>query len=224
MDKFCRECGAQLEADMKFCANCGVAVEANRHKEADGNNPYSRQQLIHKRPDYVAVSDNEEPGCAYEDSLEAEAAACEPESQLKHIPAVYNFFEKFSIGRWLNHTVYVTDGRINRWAYFKNSLLLALLNFVVIGAGMLVFCIQPTMLASDIVTIVSVVALILFAIFLIPGSYMLGIRRLHDLNRAGWLVLLFFLPYVNISLAIYLLFFKGTDGANQYGEDPLAEL
>jgi len=58
-------------------------------------------------------------------------------------------------------------------------------------------------------------------IFYMVGSYMLIIRRLHDLNKSGWFCLIALVPYINILFSIYVLFFKGTDGPNQYGEDPL---
>ncbi|WP_250461690.1 DUF805 domain-containing protein [Microbulbifer litoralis] len=47
----------------------------------------------------------------------------------------------------------------------------------------------------------------------------LYVRRLHDLNQSGIWVLLLVLPLVNLGLLIYLLFFRGTDGANQYGPE-----
>lgn len=46
------------------------------------------------------------------------------------------------------------------------------------------------------------------------------IKRLHDLNQSGWLWLLGLIPIVNFFFGIYLLFGKGTDGANDYGEPP----
>ena len=54
----------------------------------------------------------------------------------------------------------------------------------------------------------------------VPG-FMIVIRRLHDLDRPGWWCIGAIIPIVNFVLAIYLLFFKGTDGSNQYGPDPL---
>ncbi|MCW8125469.1 DUF805 domain-containing protein [Microbulbifer halophilus] len=47
----------------------------------------------------------------------------------------------------------------------------------------------------------------------------LYVRRLHDLDQPGIWVLLLVLPLVNLGLMIYLLFFRGTDGANQYGPE-----
>ena len=59
-------------------------------------------------------------------------------------------------------------------------------------------------------------------------SIMLSIRRFHDLNQTGWLVLAFFIfgnmAYLGlfVSLANFIWFsFPGTDGPNQYGPDPL---
>ena len=50
------------------------------------------------------------------------------------------------------------------------------------------------------------------------------IKRLHDLNKSGWLYLIAIIPYINLLFFIYVSFFKGTDGENEYGADPLADL
>lgn len=47
------------------------------------------------------------------------------------------------------------------------------------------------------------------------------IKRLHDLDRPGWHGLLFLIPLYNLYLSCVLLFVKGTEGANQFGADPL---
>ncbi len=49
------------------------------------------------------------------------------------------------------------------------------------------------------------------------------VKRLHDLDRPGshyWLLLI---PIYNIYFGLLILFKKGTEGANKYGPDPLAE-
>jgi uncharacterized membrane protein YhaH (DUF805 family) len=53
-------------------------------------------------------------------------------------------------------------------------------------------------------------------------SVMFAKRRLNDLNRSGWWMLLFLVPVVNLLMVIYLLFFPGTDGANNFGPAPIA--
>jgi uncharacterized membrane protein YhaH (DUF805 family) len=53
-------------------------------------------------------------------------------------------------------------------------------------------------------------------------SVMFAKRRLNDLNRSGWWCLLFIVPIANLLLALYMLFFKGTDGDNNWGPAPTA--
>ena len=54
------------------------------------------------------------------------------------------------------------------------------------------------------------------------ASYTLAIRRLHDLEMTGWLVLVFLIPYINFLFALVLFFAPGTFGSNRYGQDPIA--
>lgn len=48
-------------------------------------------------------------------------------------------------------------------------------------------------------------------------SFILMIQRLHDLNKTGWMSLLCLIPFANIYLLVILIFFKGTEGRNNYG-------
>lgn len=79
---------------------------------------------------------------------------------------------------------------------------------------------------------------------MMPAYFCLMVRRLHDLNKgeaiAYWLtavscanilgldlgqredsILESILQLINLGFTIYLLFFRGTKGNNQYGSDPL---
>lgn len=47
-------------------------------------------------------------------------------------------------------------------------------------------------------------------------------RRLNDLGKSGWLGALMLLPIVNLFLWIYIQFFPGDKGPNQYGPAPVA--
>lgn len=47
-----------------------------------------------------------------------------------------------------------------------------------------------------------------------------GVKRLHDVNKSGWLILLAFIPIINFILGLYMLFADGTVGPNLYGNDP----
>ncbi len=43
------------------------------------------------------------------------------------------------------------------------------------------------------------------------------IRRLHDLNKSGWLCLVFLIPLVGTIFSIYVMAAQGTEGENNYG-------
>jgi len=61
-----------------------------------------------------------------------------------------------------------------------------------------------------------------FVIFLVGLVFAIIflIRRLHDLNWSGWLSVLTVVPLANLVIAIPCLFFRGTDGVNNYGPPP----
>lgn len=54
---------------------------------------------------------------------------------------------------------------------------------------------------------------------LIPGLAV-NVRRLHDINRSGWWVLLSFVPIVGGIVLLIWACTEGTHGTNDYGEDP----
>ena len=66
---------------------------------------------------------------------------------------------------------------------------------------------------------------ILYLPFLLAAVYVtvaLGIKRCHDRGRTGYFLLLNFVPIVALWPFVELVFFKGTEGPNEYGPDPLA--
>ena len=105
------------------------------------------------------------------------------------------------------------DNRLNRKRYLFRGLAL--------GAAISVITKLITMIAVSMnSSAIAMLGTIISFVAVIP-SFMLMIRRLHDLNRPAWWCIGVFVPLVNLVLGIYLLFFKGTEGPNDYGPDPL---
>ena len=102
------------------------------------------------------------------------------------------------------------DGRIGRWMYFK------LFSF-----SYLMMTIFILIMVNIFNNMFGAILLLIFTISYVWLSFALIIKRLHDVNKSGWLSLLSFIPLINLFLGLYLLFVKGTMGANQYGEDLL---
>ena len=48
-------------------------------------------------------------------------------------------------------------------------------------------------------------------------------RRLHDIDKSAWFLLLTLIPIVGAIILIILFCKKGTDGLNRFGNDPLSE-
>ncbi len=109
-------------------------------------------------------------------------------------------------------------GRIRYLAYLGGIYLifagLVALMFAVMGVGM-------SGGNSDALGGIAILLLVVVYIVMFVAVVTLGVRRLHDLDKSGWLWLLFLLPIVNIGMSIYILFFPGSDGANRFGPKPL---
>lgn len=67
----------------------------------------------------------------------------------------------------------------------------------------------------------SVLLLILSLGLLLP-TLAVAVRRLHDLDRTGWWILISFVPIVGTIVLLVWFCTKGTDGSNRFGADPLA--
>lgn len=63
--------------------------------------------------------------------------------------------------------------------------------------------------------------LILALALLIPGLAV-QVRRFHDQNLSGWMVLINLIPYLGGLVVLVFMCLPGTVGANKYGPDPLA--
>ncbi len=104
---------------------------------------------------------------------------------------------------------FTIQGRISRfeyWIYFQLPIFVLSVLFSVLGS-----------LADSLAAISGILTLVLF----IP-SIVAGIRRFHDRNKSGWWMLIAFIPLVGaIWLLVELGFLKGTDGANNFGSDPV---
>lgn len=101
------------------------------------------------------------------------------------------------------------SSRINRLRYWAHSMLFtfaALGVFIVIG-----------LIAALVSTTLGIVLGVIAYIAILAFSFILIIQRLHDLNKTGWLSLLALVPLANLYLLVLVIFFKGTEGRNNYG-------
>lgn len=113
--------------------------------------------------------------------------------------------------------IFTFNGRIGRMRYLAYG----------IGVNLLLMLVMVPLVSATAFmggdpgsSMIGIVGIGLFYVVTIVISVMFAKRRLNDLNRSGWWFLLFIIPLVNLLLAIYLIFFPGTDGSNNFGPAP----
>ena len=110
------------------------------------------------------------------------------------------------------------DGRSTRTEYFAFSLLnfcVYLFLFILLFSGIDYGSTQVSGF-----TFIGLMMMLLYALGTFIPSMAVTVRRLHDQNKTGWLVLLSFIPYIGGLILLILMFLPGDDGQNQYGPNP----
>ena len=100
----------------------------------------------------------------------------------------------------------VFDGRARRkeyWMFF-------LLYFIVIVIANVIDVFALTM---------GIINLIVSLGLFIP-SLAVGVRRLHDIDRSGWWMLIVLIPLIGAIVLLVFFCKDGTNGSNRFGEDP----
>lgn len=64
----------------------------------------------------------------------------------------------------------------------------------------------------------------IFGLATILPSIAVAVRRLHDIDRTGWWLLIDFIPLIGWIVLIVWFCTAGTPGSNRFGSDPLAGL
>ena len=123
------------------------------------------------------------------------------------------------------------EGRINRKPFWLSLLALVIIEWIVVIVLGLVFGtsmmggLDPNM-APDEAAALAMKAMIpiwiVLLLFLYP-SLAVYTKRWHDRGKSGWWTLIGLVPIIGgIWLLVELGFLRGTEGPNQYGNDPLA--
>lgn len=113
--------------------------------------------------------------------------------------------------------IYTTEGRLNRLRYFKYYIMLVIVSTIIAFiAGFI-----GGFISGDANSVLVTVPTGIISLATGIGGIMLGIRRLHDLDKSGWFMLVTLIPFVNLIFLLYLWFMPGTVGYNRFGADPL---
>ncbi len=60
----------------------------------------------------------------------------------------------------------------------------------------------------------------LYLLAIIIPSIAVGVRRLHDIGKSGWMMLISFIPLIGVIWLLVLFVTDGNPGENEYGPNP----
>jgi uncharacterized membrane protein YhaH (DUF805 family) len=116
------------------------------------------------------------------------------------------------------------SGRSRRLEYWLFSLfvLFFLVGTALIGgmAGVMTADNGIESSGSGIFPAFSFLAIIIGFFALLIPMIAVTVRRLHDQDKSGWFILVYFVPYVGGLILMVLMFIDGTAGPNRFGPDP----
>ena len=61
----------------------------------------------------------------------------------------------------------------------------------------------------------------IWGLAIVVPSIGVGVRRLHDLDKSGWWLLLSCIPVIGFIILVFWFIQQGTAGQNRFGADPL---
>ena len=108
------------------------------------------------------------------------------------------------------------SGRSRRMEFWMFQLFMLIVYAVIIfvGGGLSSFDESGAGLGT------SGILLIVFWLASIIPAIAVQVRRFHDQDKSGLLVLLNFVPFIGSLIVLVMMFLDGTPGPNQYGPDP----
>lgn len=195
---YCNNCGNQINPGTKFCPFCGAEQQQNPQQINQQPQQYSNQ--VNDKASFSPQTSV--PQYVFYEANNGTYPGTRPPASVSFGEAIRLFFKR-----------YVDfSGRSTRSEYWYPVLL-----NVLIGVGISVL---SALLGPDnpVFGLISLVYSLYALAVLIPGIAC-TMRRLHDINRSGWYILLTFIPLVG---AIILLYFEcqPSAGDNQYGPAP----
>jgi len=106
------------------------------------------------------------------------------------------------------------EGRMNRAKYWLYIIAVTILAAVLFAIASGISIILPK---------IGIALMLIVAIASLWISFSIQIKRWHDLDKSGWMILLNIIPILNIVAFVVTGFFKGTTGSNRFGDDLLEE-
>jgi uncharacterized membrane protein YhaH (DUF805 family) len=196
---FCQNCGTEINKGANFCPNCGKAAGA-----AGGPAGGKTEKQTAAEPSAGGT----DGGIAAKMESFSQALAERKKNvgnggiEFFVIELLENFLavlKKFK----------VVEGRANRKEFWMFAL-----------AGFIISVVLSMLATIPILGVIFRIASFAFGLITIIPSIAVRVRRLHDTNKSGKLMLLLLIPLVGWIIVIVFYVKEGTPGENKYGPQP----
>ncbi|OCG41442.1 aminopeptidase [Gilliamella sp. Fer2-1] len=107
------------------------------------------------------------------------------------------------------------NGRARRkeyWMYF-------LFNLLLVGIALNLITVILGSISHSLLSVMTFVQFIVSIALVIPGLAV-TVRRLHDIDKSGWWILIGVIPLIGAIVLFVFACLDSTPGSNQYGENP----
>ena len=118
-------------------------------------------------------------------------------------------------------------GRLSYIAWYGFLNLITVFAVIALSLALGIFNLSTQSLDShfiDTLTGLGGLGFLIISVLYFYFNLVIQVRRFHDMNRSGWLILLFILSLVNILVFFYLLLGSGTQGINHYGPQRISAI
>lgn len=109
------------------------------------------------------------------------------------------------------------EGRARRTEYWMFTLVNMLIMLPLYIIGFIGMTSESSLLST-----VGFGLYMLYGFAVLVPSLAVGVRRLHDTGKSGWMLLVSIIPIIGFFWLLFLLISEGDRGDNQYGPDPKA--
>lgn len=116
--------------------------------------------------------------------------------------------------------VFSWNSRAGRLRYLARTMIMTVLGYLLVGIVVGAVVATNPSTTPDAIGGVLGLAYVIFILVSLVFGIMFVVQRLHDLDHSGWMSLIMLIPLANAIFGLYLLFARGTDGANRYGAEP----
>lgn len=202
----CDECGGFYEISLSACPNCGCPTTHNVYSKIspiastiqsevsmalDGEKRFDRDRIMSR------FSNNE--------------AEINQNGMEEKVESFEHIREKQSLKYLLNPLEF--NGRVGRLHYTIISIISTFI------AGSIYYVLRDSIINGlyDIPTYLTAILALIGLIFILLDAS-ITVRRLHDINRSGSLLILMVLPIISTVFWIALMIIKGQVGTNKYGD------